>query len=238
MVLQFFGYYFYETMYNTYRIAMVCEYMESRANLEYMFRKRKQQNLYWKGDEIEKMVVSVISTLSYLQGVGICHRDLKPANLFLVPDTFDVKIIDCGESKDYYKEADDGGAGTMATIRGTPQYLSPLLWKAHVEEGGNSRHAQHNIYKSDVFSCGLIFYQFGSMEDVTGFNQKNQANDGEKLVAEGLKKLKSRYSDHVIEIIRLMLKFEEADRPSFTELSKLVLTSTDNTLESPSNGIA
>jgi len=28
------------------------------------------------------------------------------------------------------------------------------------------------------------------MEDVTGFNQKNQANDGEKLIADGLKKLK------------------------------------------------
>jgi hypothetical protein len=33
-----------------------------------------------------------------------------------------------------------------------------------------------------------------------------------------------------------MLKFEEADRPSFTELSKLVLTSTENTIESPKNG--
>jgi hypothetical protein len=30
-----------------------------------------------------------------------------------------------------------------------------------------------------------------------------------------------------------MLKFEEVDRPSFIELSKLVLTSTENTIESP-----
>lgn len=29
-----------------------------------------------------------------------------------------------------------------------------------------------------------------------------------------------------------MLKFEEADRPSFVELSKLVLTSTENSIES------
>lgn len=181
------------------------------------------------------MIVSVIGSLAYLQGVGICHRDLKPANLFLLP-SFEVKVIDFGESKDYFRESDDGGAGTMATIRGTPQYLSPLLWRAHVEEGGNSRHAQHNIFKSDVFSCGLIFYQFASMEDVTGFNQKNQANDGEQLVEAGLKKLRQRYSQHIIEIIRLMLKFEEADRPSFTELSKLVLTSTENTIESPKNG--
>jgi hypothetical protein len=30
-----------------------------------------------------------------------------------------------------------------------------------------------------------------------------------------------------------MLKFDEGQRPSFTELSKLVLTSTENTIESP-----
>jgi len=47
------------------------------------------------------------------------------------------------------------------------------------------------------------------MEDVTGFNQRNQVNEGERLIAAGLGKLKQRYSDHIIEIIRLMLKFEE-----------------------------
>ncbi len=157
-------------MYNTFRIALVCEYMDPRSNVEYLFRKRKQQGLYWKQDELEKMIVSVISSLSYLQTVGICHRDLKPANLFIVPTTGEIKVIDFGESKDYFKDADDGGAGTMATIRGTPQYLSPILWKAHVEDGGNSRHVVHNIFKSDVYSCGLIFFQLASMEDVTGFN--------------------------------------------------------------------
>ena len=53
------------------------------------------------------------------------------------------------------------------------------------------------------------------------------------MIEAGLKKLKQRYSDHIIEILRLMLKFDEAERPSFVELAKLVLTSTENTLESP-----
>ena len=35
-----------------------------------------------------------------------------------------------------------------------------------------------------------------------------------------------------------MLKFEEPDRPSFIELSKLVLTSTENTIDSPKPGVA
>jgi hypothetical protein len=33
-----------------------------------------------------------------------------------------------------------------------------------------------------------------------------------------------------------MLKYEEQERPSFVELAKLVLTSTENTLESPKGG--
>ena len=75
------------------------------------------------------------------------------------------------------------------------------------------------------------------MDDVTGFNQKNAVNDGEKLVEQGLNKLRQRYSDHIIEIIRLMLKYDENERPSFVELAKLVLTSTENTIESPKNGV-
>ena len=49
----------------------------------------------------------------------MAHRDLKPANKFLM-ESGEMKLIDFGESKDYFKDADDGGAGTMATIRGTP----------------------------------------------------------------------------------------------------------------------
>ena len=103
-----------------------------------------------------------------MQGVGLCHRDLKPANLFHMT-TGEIKVIDFGESKDYFKVQEDGGSAATATIRGTPQYLSPILWKAHVVDG-NSRFAKHNIYKSDVFSVGLLFYQLASMDDVTGFN--------------------------------------------------------------------
>lgn len=80
------------------------------------------------------------------------------------------------------------------------------------------------MYKSDVFSCGLIMMQFATMEDVTGFNQKNQANDGEALIDSAIKHLRTRYNDHVLKIIKLMLRFNEAERPSFTELAKLVLT--------------
>lgn len=106
-------------MYNTFRIGIVCEYIDHRLNLEYIYRKRKQANVPWKQEEMEKMIVSLISTLSHMQQVGLCHRDLKPANLFLLL-CGEVKVIDFGESKDYFKPEEDGGDATTATIRGTP----------------------------------------------------------------------------------------------------------------------
>lgn len=218
-------------MYNAFRIGIVCEYIEHKSNLEYVFRKRKQVQVFWKQEELEKMILSLISTLAYMQSVGLCHRDLKPANLFLLPNN-EIKVIDFGESKDYYRAGEDGGNPTTATIRGTPQYLSPLLWKAHVVDG-SSRFAKHNIYKSDVFSVGLLFYQMASMDDVTGFNQKSTEYDGEKLIDASIKKLKPRYGDTLCEVIRLMLRFNEPERPSFIEMTKIIqinvdLSSVDN----------
>jgi hypothetical protein len=88
---------------------------------------------------------------------------------------------------------------------------------------GNSRFAKHNIFKSDVFSVGLMFYQLASMEDITGFNQKTPEFDGERLIEAGIKRLKQRYGELMCEVIRLMLRFNEADRPSFLEVANIIL---------------
>lgn len=151
--------------------------MDENLNLERIFRRKQQKAIFWKEEELEKLIVSLISTMSFLQSIGICHRDIKPSNLFITKNG-EIKVIDFGESKDYFTDGDDGGEGTLATIRGTPQYLSPILWKAYVIDK-NTRHATHNIYKSDVFSSGLVFFQIASLEDVTGFNN---IDGGEELI--------------------------------------------------------
>ena len=70
---------------------------------------------------------------------------------------------------------------------------------------------------------GLLFYQLAVMEDVTGFNQKSQEYDGEKLVAAGIQRLRERYGEHICHTLDLMLKFYEKDRPSCLELHKIML---------------
>ena len=146
-------------------IYVVMEYAESDL------KKLVKSDIHLDLIHIKTMVYNLLRAVKYLHDSKVLHRDLKPANLFLM-SSGTIKVIDFGESKDLFKPDEDGGNATTATIRGTPQYLSPILWKAHVVDG-NSRFAKHNVYKSDIFSMGLLFYQMAVMEDVTGFNQKS-----------------------------------------------------------------
>jgi len=198
---------------------MVCEYIDQKYNMELLFRWRRQQKKSWKVFELEKIAASLLNALNYLQSIGICHRDIKPANLFIMPKC-DVKLIDFGEAKGIIISKID--EPIMSTIRGTPQYLSPILWKAHVVDG-NAQQVKHNAYKSDVFSCGLVLIQLALMDDVTGFNQKSHEHNGELLIEKALHKIGKSCSRTYCELIRQMLRFNEAERPTFFELANTFL---------------
>ena len=216
-ILQCYGYYFYVTSHNSYKLGMICEYINRETNLEVIYRKREKQRLFWKEEKFLKLAYNIIDTFAYLEHIGICHRDIKPTNLFLSEDN-EIKVIDFGESIENFDDEEE--EDQMATIRGTPQYLSPILWEAHVIL--KLKEAEHNMYKSDVFSAGLVLFQLAAMRDVSGFNQKTSKCDGEVLIKDGLKKLSKQYSPKVTELIRRMLIFNESDRPTFKQLGAFI----------------
>ena len=217
-ILQCYGYYFYETSYNSYKIGMITELFNREENLEIIYRIREKQHIYWSEDSLLKIACNLIDTFAYLEHIGICHRDIKPTNLFLL-ENYQIKVIDFGESIINYDD-DDEEDNQVATVRGTPQYLSPKLWEAHVIK--KAKEVEHNMFKSDVFSTGLVLFQISAMKDVGGFNQKTEHNDGEELIRIGLNDLSKRYSNKLIEIIRRMLIFEEEKRPNFQQMGKFI----------------
>lgn len=86
---------------------------------------------------------------------------------------------------------------------------------------GQSRYAKHNIYKSDVFSTGLVLFQMASMNEVSGFNSKTREINGEEIIKEKVKLLQKQYSPAFAQLLDLLLRFEESDRPSFSEIEQM-----------------
>ena len=225
-VLQFYGYYFYETPHNTFKLGIISESINRELNLELIYRRRAKTRQYFSENELQTMIYSLVDAFAYLESVGICHRDIKPTNLFLL-ENFQIKVIDFGESKEFVDEDEEDEHSALATIRGTPQYLSPILWEGHVIN--QVKHVEHNMFKSDVFSAGLVLFQIAALKDVNGFNQKTDQCNGERLIHEGLKMLSKKYSNKIIEIFALMLKFDENERPNFIELERFLAKNNEYT---------
>ena len=56
------------------------------------------------------------------------------------------------------------------------------------------------------------------MTEVTGFNSKTLEVNGDKLIRDHLKIVEKMYSPSYAQLLGLLLKFEESDRPSFCEI--------------------
>ena len=224
-ILQFYGYYFYETPHNTYKLGIISESIDRESNLEIIYKKRVKTRQYFSENELLTMMYSLIDAFAYLEYVGICHRDIKPTNLFLL-ENYQIKVIDFGESKEFVEDDDEEDEhSALATIRGTPQYLSPILWEAHVIN--QVKQVEHNMFKSDVFSAGLVLFQMAALRDVNGFNQNTEQCNGQRLIRDGLRMLGKKYSNKIIEILNLMLRFDENERPNFIELERFLVKSNE-----------
>ena len=97
--------------------------------------------------EAVRIMCELLDALEFAHEGGIVHRDIKPANVMLDGQAR-VKLADFGVARvtDDRSSAEKTQAGTMV---GTPAYMSP-----EQITGGNIDR------RSDVFSAGIILYQF------------------------------------------------------------------------------
>ena len=93
--------------------------------------------------DIVRIMKQILGALDYSHKQGVIHRDVKPANIFLLTDG-SVKVGDFGIA-----HIEASNLTQVGTVLGTPSYMSPEQILGLPVDG-----------RSDLFSAGVILYQF------------------------------------------------------------------------------
>ena len=93
--------------------------------------------------ETGRIMGELLAALGHAHQNGIVHRDIKPANIILLKDGT-VKVADFGIARIESSNLTQAGA-----VLGTPAYMSPEQFMGQTVDG-----------RSDLFSAGVILYQF------------------------------------------------------------------------------
>ena len=93
--------------------------------------------------DIVRILSQILSALGYSHKLGVVHRDIKPSNVFMLPDG-SVKVADFGIA-----HVDSSQLTQVGSVLGTPAYMSPEQILGLPVDG-----------RSDLFSVGIILYQF------------------------------------------------------------------------------
>jgi len=93
--------------------------------------------------DIVRIMAQILGALDYSHRQGVVHRDVKPANIFLLTDG-SVKVADFGIA-----HVEASNLTQVGTVLGTPSYMSPEQILGLPVDG-----------RSDLFSAGVILYQF------------------------------------------------------------------------------
>ena len=98
--------------------------------------------------KIFTLMIELLDALEFAHEAGIVHRDIKPGNV-MIDAAGHVKLTDFGVARVNDPDGPQAEATRVGTQVGTPAYMSP-----------EQVQGQKVDRRSDVFSAGIIFYQF------------------------------------------------------------------------------
>ncbi|WP_372367821.1 tetratricopeptide repeat protein [Candidatus Uabimicrobium sp. HlEnr_7] len=187
------------------RSFIVMEYLQG-ITLNDFIKTKSQSISLDKQIEIAKQICEAVIELNKN---GIIHRDLKPSNIILCGENYHPKILDLGIAKCVNKELTD--LTKTGAVVGTPGYISPEQVKGKVKKN------------TDVFSLGIIFYQFFSWQKRSPFSTGSNVTTMDRVVHQNLPplattiKIKDKRSLHLSNLLENALQKSSVLRYSSVE---------------------
>jgi serine/threonine-protein kinase len=114
------------------------EFIEGRELKDYF-----DQDERFKLPETVRIMGELLAALGHAHRNGIVHRDIKPANIILLGDGT-VKVADFGIAR-----IESSNLTQAGSVLGTPAYMSPEQFMGQTVDP-----------RSDLFSAGVVLYQF------------------------------------------------------------------------------
>ena len=181
---------------NSKTLNIVMEYADD-GDLSTKIKQAIKKQIFFDERTIWSTLIQILEGLKYLHKSDIIHRDLKSANIFLNKKGA-VKIGDLNVSKII-------GKSMAITQTGTPYYASPEIWNDHPYD-----------YKCDIWSAGCIIYEMASLKmPFRGTSMQMLYNN---VMKGNIAPIPSRYSNELMEIIKLILTKNPHKRPSAEQL--------------------
>jgi len=97
---------------------------------------------------IFRLMTELLDALECAHEAGIIHRDVKPANV-MIDAGGHAKLTDFGVARVTEPDGEQAEATRAGTMIGTPSYMSP-----------EQIQGQPLDRRTDIFSAGIVFYQF------------------------------------------------------------------------------
>jgi serine/threonine-protein kinase len=122
---------------------IVMEYIEGKELKDYFDAKHP-----FDLATIFRLMLELLDALDFAHEAGVIHRDVKPANL-MVDAAGHAKLADFGVARVTETDGEQGEATRAGAMIGTPSYMSP-----------EQIQGQSIDRRTDIFSAGILFYQF------------------------------------------------------------------------------
>ena len=122
---------------------IVMEYIEGKELKDYFDAKHA-----FDLATIFRLTIELLDALDFAHEAGVIHRDIKPANV-MVDAGGHAKLADFGVARVTETEGEAGEATRAGALVGTPSYMSPEQIQGQTIDR-----------RTDIFSAGILFYQF------------------------------------------------------------------------------